>query len=67
MSFTVEMETRNAAFTGADDDYGAGPEVARILREIADRLDNVGTDALQGACVDFNGNRVGNWELVSER
>ena len=60
--FTLEMQTDNAAFIGADDDYGPGPEVARILREIADRLDNPGagySTAVQGNCRDFNGNTVG--------
>lgn len=63
MSFTLQMETGNAAFTGADDDYGAGPEVARILRGIADQLDTVGTTVAGGSCRDFNGNTVGTWAL----
>ncbi len=36
-------------------------EVARILRETADKVEN-GTD--YGNLRDFNGNNVGHWDLV---
>ncbi|MGA9527145.1 MAG: hypothetical protein WBS24_03405 [Terriglobales bacterium] len=61
--FTLTIETHNAAFVGADDDFGPGPELARILRELADRLDLVGTAPKDGTVRDFNGNTVGTWTL----
>lgn len=56
--FTLKIKTGNAAFQDAGDDGKA--EVARILREIADKLEN-GQEG--GACMDGNGNRVGEWSL----
>lgn len=57
----IEIRTANAAFSG--DDYGA--EVARILRELAARLE--GHSALQAGSVillrDVNGNTVGRMEV----
>ena len=56
--FVMDIRTDNAAF--ADD---AAPEVARILRDIASRLESGST----GAPVhDINGNRVGSWRLETE-
>lgn len=53
--FTLTIDTGNAAF---DD---AGPELARILRELAARLEP-GLTCDGGADVrDTNGNRVGSW------
>jgi DNA-binding ferritin-like protein (Dps family) len=68
MSFTLKIETDNAAFSDDDTDYGSEEsanakraEVARILREVADLLDN---GSQEGAGVyDVNGNRVGKWSL----
>lgn len=53
-SFELHIDTDNAAF-----DY-PGPEVARILRELADLLDDGVTG--HGPLRDVNGNRVGSWE-----
>lgn len=58
--FTVTMSTDNAAFTEGD----APGEVARILRRIANRLENGDTE---GKCVDVNGNAVGDFSLRLER
>lgn len=57
--FKLEIETGNAAF---DDD--AGPELARILRELADRL-SPGLPSGEGGAPlrDINGNKVGAWSL----
>ena len=59
MAFTLTIETHGAAFVGGDDDYGPGSEVARILREIADRLDQNGLVRGDGLCRDYNGNSCG--------
>lgn len=56
--FTLTIDTGNEAFTG--DKAG---EVARILKEIAKKLDK-GQDS--GKCMDGNGNGVGKWELTDE-
>lgn len=55
--FEVALSTNNAAF--ADDDLGY--ELARILRELADRIEDGGI-AGAGSVIrlrDINGNRVG--------
>ena len=55
--FTLQIETGNAAF-----EHGGGAEIARILREVADRI-AVGrfTNKLR----DSNGNTVGAVDWVS--
>lgn len=53
--FKLEIETGNAAF----DDEGAAYEIARILRALADRIEN-GDSA--GSVRDVNGNKVGHFE-----
>lgn len=55
MRVTVKIDTDNAAFEDCD-----GAEVARILRELADRIDNepLGKKDCRFAR-DINGNRVG--------
>ena len=56
MSFTLEIKTSNAAFSSP---Y-TGDEVARILREVADRILNGDTE---GRTIDINGNGVGSFAL----
>lgn len=51
--FTLSINTSNAAF----DDYEAH-EVARILRELAQRLENNGMES-EIILRDINGNKVG--------
>lgn len=53
--FKIEIETGNAAF---EDDRNM--ELARILRQIAERLEN-GENA--GRVLDINGNKVGSFEI----
>ena len=55
MGFRLEFSTDNAAF--ADDARG---EVARVLRDIAARIERGATD---GLARDINGNMVGGWRL----
>jgi hypothetical protein len=57
---TVEIKTDNAAFNG----YGYGTEVARILREAAERVDCADNiyaldHVSERPLLDVNGNRVG--------
>ena len=55
--FNLTINTQNAAF-----EDGAEYEVGRILREIADKIENAGAES--GANVlDYNGNRVGRYSL----
>lgn len=67
--FSLTMKTDNAAFhEGEDDEQLAGTalpsEVARILREIAERVE-AGDE--QGPAVDVNGNTVGRYWLRGGR
>jgi hypothetical protein len=57
MTFYVQFECDNAAFE--DNAHG---EIARILREIAKKVEIGQTE---GACMDFNGNRCGEFDLNS--
>ena len=56
--FRITMKTENAAF---EDDRNM--ELARILRQIAERLEN-GEDA--GRVLDINGNKVGSFEMEED-
>lgn len=52
----IMLETGNAAF----EDAGAGREVARILRKLADQIEDwPGASAFKIGLRDVNGNRVG--------
>lgn len=55
--FTMRVETDNAAFRGG----GRRRELARILRRVAERIEEGETE---GTAVDVNGNSVGYWEVV---
>ena len=56
--FKIEIETGNAAF---EDDRNM--ELARILRQIAERLEN-GENT--GWVRDINGNKVGKFEIEED-
>lgn len=56
--FKLQIETGNAAFD--EENGGAGEEVARIMREIANKVADGNTS---GIAADFNGNTVGRWSL----
>lgn len=56
MEFTMKINMDNAAF-----DRGDGRELARLLREAATRLADVGES--DGTLRDINGNTVGSWEI----
>lgn len=54
-SITITIRTVNAAFDGQE-----SFEVARILRELADKIEN-GQEP--NSVMDYNGNKVGNVEI----
>jgi hypothetical protein len=54
-NLTIEIETGNAAF----EDDNLGFEIARILRKLADRIENDGVGCLDMGLYDINGNKVG--------
>ena len=59
----IKFKTGNAAFhddNGEEDEYYRNQEVARILREIADKVENY-WDA--GSIADYNGNKIGEWRV----
>lgn len=56
----LAIETTNDAFSGG----WAATECARILRDLAERIEN---GATQGKLHDVNGNRVGSFTLKQER
>jgi hypothetical protein len=61
MGFTLDIETANDAFDPErTDGKGPGPEVSRLLREVADLID-AGVD--DGNLYDTNGNSAGYWTL----
>jgi hypothetical protein len=66
MSFKLEINTGNAAF----DDDAMGPEIARILSGVAERLaagdlDGIYAWSSDSPLYDINGNRVGSWRLTN--
>jgi len=64
MKFMLTIETNNAAFEGHP-----GPEMARVLRTIADYTEDGSLWAMRdaGRITDSNGNRVGEWRVVSDK
>ena len=62
-SFILQVFTDNAAFTDQEtEELVPAPEIARILRLIADSLTDIPLDADERHLVrDINGNRVGSW------
>lgn len=69
MKFLLEMKTDNAAFDTLDEDeqfQGVdGAEVATILRDLADRIDDTRlAKGRTGSLADSNGNTVGSWKMT---
>ena len=56
--FKMKIETDNAAF----DDGERMHEVARILREVADKIDAA---RMGGTILDGNGNSIGRWDCYA--
>ena len=57
MTINITIETENAAF----EDISERPEVARILRELADKIETYRNPSV---IMDINGNRCGSFEVV---
>lgn len=68
MAFTLHVETGNAAFyeDGGEGAYDPGPELATLLRAVADRLDSTDPYPNNGIMHDVNGNSVGQWKITEE-
>jgi hypothetical protein len=61
-AFTLTIETDNAAFDEIDN--GEAFEVARILRDLAERIEAGDLwDTEIGNLRDLNGNKVGGWRF----
>lgn len=57
----IKFKTSNSAFhddNGNEDEFYRNQEVARILREIADRVEDYWD---RGSIADLNGNKIGEW------
>lgn len=66
MAFMLTIETTNAAFGSAEDEfYGRATEVARILEWLTTRV-RYGMSEDSGAVLDANGNNVGRWALTAD-
>lgn len=65
--FKLSIETGNAAFadpyTGEESSWDENHEVARILREIADKIDD---GRREGKAIDYNGNSVGEYTFYEK-
>jgi hypothetical protein len=59
-TFKLEIHADNAAF-----DPDPTPELARLLRELADKVETYGKVGYPfGRLRDLNGNQVGRWALA---
>jgi hypothetical protein len=66
LEFKLQLDMGNAAF----DEGMEGHETARILRELADKIDHDLhglTRSDTGTLRDINGNKVGTWEVVEPK
>lgn len=59
MIFTLKLRMDNAAFDDDGTSGGERPELARILRQVAENVSRQDW----GATIDANGNRVGEWRV----
>jgi hypothetical protein len=68
-TFKLSIDCANAAFCEDDTPTpeSAAPELARILRAIADRIESGDTFDTFRNCRDINGNIVGTFALKTEQ
>ena len=66
MRFIIDFDMTNAAFDTSENAVCNVPEVTRILRKLAARLDSVDVlmDQNGGTLRDSNGNSVGSWDVT---
>lgn len=62
-AFNLTIRTNNAAFHTEDGEHAPEHEVARLLREAADKTERGVTRA---SLNDYNGNNVGSFEFTRE-
>lgn len=71
MAFTLNINTDYAAFTyEGTGEPQPSPELSRILRQLAEDLDEVDAidiDGDSGTLRDYNGNTVGSWIYSTDR
>ena len=60
MNLTIKLSSTNEAFSKGNSRH----ETARILRQIAERIEKQGADC--GPAMDINGNRAGAWEFEEQ-
>jgi hypothetical protein len=65
MKIKIEFNMDNAAFGENADKTVDSPEVVRILKDLAGRIERRGTldEDSGGVLVDVNGNKVGKWSV----
>jgi hypothetical protein len=63
IKFQIAFECDNAAF-GSPNTEDFGYEVARILREVAEKMES---GYAAGMCLDYNGNHVGEFGIRMAR
>lgn len=64
--FSLKLDCENAAFADGRRRY----EIARILRRLADQIENVplpNNQRIDGRLFDVNGNSCGTWEAKPRR
>lgn len=59
--FSLSFDTDNIAFTEAE----SPTEIARILRALADRIEEADLEDQEGIVQDRNGNTVGTFEMTA--
>ena len=67
MKIKIEFDMENSAFGNNTNAVVESPEVVRILKDLAGRIERRGTldELASGVLVDMNGNKVGNWSVGS--
>lgn len=64
--FKLTIKTHNAAFhdeNESDSTTARDTEIARILREVADRIERSGGEISLSTILDINGRTVGTWSF----
>ena len=67
MQFQVTIDCNNAAFIDENGDISYSPEVARILRSLADTVERNATIDFEATLQDINGNSVGKAVIVRDQ
>lgn len=65
-AFNLTIRTNNAAFHTEDGEHAPEHEVARLLREAADKIEQGYGTVHRASLIDYNGNNVGSFEFTRE-